>query len=212
MRRMAWLIVACCIEAAVAIDAQAASQVVVMIGGTKNDDELGDGHSVVMEFATAARAQDVSPRVLAFAPVVDEAARRTQIDRALLMAVIDVESGGNPQAVSPKGARGLMQLMPQTGLTQGAADLFDPHQNIDAGARLLRTLLATFGDLPLALAAFNAGEGAVHRYGDAIPPYAETVRYVQRVLERLARYRLAANTPEPAREAQTKKNPAEPGF
>ncbi|SIT43190.1 Soluble lytic murein transglycosylase-like protein (fragment) [Paraburkholderia piptadeniae] len=104
------------------------------------------------------------------------------------MAVIDVESGGNPFAVSPKGAMGLMQLMPPTGRQQGADDLFDPAQNLLAGARLLDALLATFGDVSLALAAYNAGEGAVRKFGGGIPPYAETRRYVERVMGRVGFY------------------------
>jgi soluble lytic murein transglycosylase-like protein len=81
-----------------------------------------------------------------------------------------------------------MQLMPQTGRQQGADDLFDPGQNLLAGARLLDALLATFGDVSLALAAYNAGEGAVRKFGGVIPPYAETRRYVERVMRRVAFY------------------------
>jgi soluble lytic murein transglycosylase-like protein len=117
------------------------------------------------------------------------AARRNGLDPALLHAVIQIESGYDARAVSPKGAAGLMQLMPETARRFGAADRFAPEENLEAGARYLGHLLALFeGDLELALAAYNAGEEAVLRHGRAIPPYAETRRYVPAVL---ARYRRA---------------------
>jgi soluble lytic murein transglycosylase-like protein len=97
-------------------------------------------------------------------------------------AVIRVESGFNPRAISPKGARGLMQLMPGTASSLGVRDTFDPRENIDGGVRHLRALMERFGsDLPLVLAAYNAGERAVTGHG-GIPPYAETRDYVRRVL------------------------------
>lgn len=133
----------------------------------------------------------VTSRVMALAPLVNKAASAADIDTALLMAVIDVESGGNPQAVSPKGATGLMQLMPGTGARHGAKNLFDPRQNLAAGARYLRQLMRQFGDVQLALAAYNAGEGAVQKYGGQIPPYAETMSYVPKVIDRYRYYRSA---------------------
>jgi hypothetical protein len=136
----------------------------------------------------------VASRVMALSPVIDEAARATDLDSALLMAVIDVESGGNPQVVSPKGAAGLMQLMPNTGARHGASDLFDPRQNIAAGARYLKQLMRQFGDLQLVLAAYNAGEGAVQKYGGQIPPYAETMNYVPKVISRYMGYRDAISS------------------
>jgi hypothetical protein len=139
--------------------------------------------------ANESTSPSVASRVLAFAPLIDEAARAADLDSALLMAVIDVESGGDPQAVSPKGAAGLMQMMPDTGAQHGATNLFDPRQNLAAGARYLRRLIRQFGDLSLALAAYNAGEGAVQKYGGQIPPYAETMRYVPKVMDRYHRYR-----------------------
>ncbi|WP_345815561.1 lytic transglycosylase domain-containing protein [Paraburkholderia sp. PREW-6R] len=152
--------------------------------------------SVMVTTATPATASpaaepsaSVASRVMAFAPLIEKAARATQLDAALLMAVIDVESGGNPQAVSPKGASGLMQLMPATGMRHGAFDLFDPQQNIGAGARYLQALLQQFGDLALALAAYNAGEGAVQKSNGQIPPYAETLSYVPKVIARYGWYR-----------------------
>ncbi|HEY2945715.1 MAG TPA: lytic transglycosylase domain-containing protein, partial [Vicinamibacteria bacterium] len=116
--------------------------------------------------------------------LVAEAAQRHGLDPALVMAVVGVESGFQPQAVSPKGARGLMQLMPRTAREMGVADPFDPAANLDGGSRYLSSLVARFeGDLTKALAAYNAGMGAVARHG-GVPPYAETRKYVQRVLGR----------------------------
>jgi soluble lytic murein transglycosylase-like protein len=134
---------------------------------------------------------------MALSPVINEAARAVDVDSALLMAVIDVESGGNPQAVSPRGATGLMQLMPGTGARHGASDLFDPRQNIAAGARYLKQLINQFGDLQLVLAAYNAGEGAVQKYGGQIPPYAETMSYVPKVIAQYKRYRNALSSTGP---------------
>jgi soluble lytic murein transglycosylase len=102
----------------------------------------------------------------------------------LLHAVVQVESGYNAAAISSKGAIGLMQLMPGTARRLGVADSLDPLDNLRGGARYLRELLDRFGELPLALAAYNAGEAAVLRYARRIPPYAETVAYVRAVQRR----------------------------
>ena len=109
------------------------------------------------------------------------AARRHGLDPDLLWAVARAESGLNPHAVSPAGAMGLMQLMPATARALGVRDPFDPEQNVEAGARYLRQQLERFGDIRLALAAYNAGPHAVERYG-GVPPYRETQAYVERVL------------------------------
>lgn len=110
-------------------------------------------------------------------------ALRQGVDARLLHAVVQVESAYNPHAVSAKGARGLMQLLPQTGREHAAADLFDPAQNLRAGAAHLRGLIERFeGNLVLALAAYNAGEATVRRYGNRVPPYRETRHYVKQVL------------------------------
>ncbi len=122
--------------------------------------------------------------------LISKAAQTYGVDGALLHAVITVESKYNPKAVSHKGAIGMMQLMPKTGTQYGVSDLYDPAQNIDAGARYLRDLLALFkGDLNLTLAAYNAGEAAVAKYGNRIPPYRETSAYVPRVLNFYRKYR-----------------------
>jgi soluble lytic murein transglycosylase-like protein len=115
--------------------------------------------------------------------IIERAAHGTGLSAALLRAVISVESAFDPQAISARGAKGLMQLEPHTAAHYGAVDVFDPSQNIDAGARYLRDLLDHYGgQLELALAAYNAGEVAVERYQGHIPSFAETRRYVPAVM------------------------------
>jgi len=107
------------------------------------------------------------------------------VDPLLLYSVMHQESSFKSRAISPKGARGLMQLMPGTAMRYGVTNIFDPRQNIEGGARYLRFLLDRFdGDVNLALAGYNAGEGAVEKYGWRIPPYAETQEYVRRISRR----------------------------
>ncbi|HOK06207.1 MAG TPA: transglycosylase SLT domain-containing protein [Syntrophales bacterium] len=123
--------------------------------------------------------------------LINKAAQKYNVDSALIKAIIKAESNFNHRAVSPKGARGLMQLMPSTAQALQVDDSFHPEDNIEGGTRYLRYLLRLFrGDLPLALAAYNAGENAVIRY-NGIPPYRETREYVNRVLSYLRTYRLA---------------------
>ncbi|MEW6353490.1 MAG: lytic transglycosylase domain-containing protein [Pseudomonadota bacterium] len=118
-----------------------------------------------------------------FKPMIATAAQRYQVDEALLHAVIMTESGYDPNAISPKGAVGLMQLMPETAKRYGVTNINDPTQNIQGGTRYMRYLLGLFdNNLQLALAAYNAGENAVINYGHRIPPYEETVNYVAKVL------------------------------
>jgi soluble lytic murein transglycosylase-like protein len=118
-----------------------------------------------------------------FEPIIQRAAHAQEVHPELVRAVIVVESAFNPRAVSPRGAIGLMQLRPATARRYGVSDPFDPEQNIAAGAHYLRDLLARYGNnLELTLAAYNAGEDAVERYGNTVPPFAETRHYVPTVL------------------------------
>jgi len=115
--------------------------------------------------------------------LVKEAAERHQVDPALIRAVIETESNWNPAAISRKGALGLMQLIPTTAQRFGANDAFSPKQNVEAGVSYLKTLLERYnGNLDLALAAYNAGEGAVDR-AHGVPSFRETRNYVQKVQE-----------------------------
>jgi soluble lytic murein transglycosylase-like protein len=137
--------------------------------------------------------------------LAESAARRHGLDPGLVLAVVGVESGFRPEAISPKGAQGLMQLMPGTSRELGVADPLDPEQNLDGGVRHLGALLTLYdGDLTRALAAYNAGQGAVARH-DGVPPYRETQAYVKKVL---ARYRPAKAK---ATKKATKKAPAREG-
>lgn len=117
-----------------------------------------------------------------FEEIVEECARKYGMNPSLIRKVIEVESGGNPRAVSPKGAMGLMQLMPETCRDLGVSDPFDVRQNIEGGVRYLRGLLDRFGSLELALAAYNAGPGRVKAYG-GVPPFPETQTFIRKVLE-----------------------------
>jgi soluble lytic murein transglycosylase-like protein len=114
-----------------------------------------------------------------------DAGTRNGIDPLLLYSIMHQESSFKSHAISPKGARGLMQLMPGTAIRFGVTNIFDARQNIEGGARYVRFLLNRFdGDVRLTLAGYNAGEGAVEKYGRQIPPYAETQEYVRRISRR----------------------------
>ncbi|WP_052761080.1 lytic transglycosylase domain-containing protein [Sedimenticola thiotaurini] len=119
-----------------------------------------------------------------YAPLIQEVARKVRLNPALLHAVIRTESAYDPRALSRTGARGLMQLMPETAKRYGVYDSWDPKSNLTGGATYLRDLLVMFdNDLRLAVAAYNAGENAVKRFGNRVPPYPETQAYVTRVLQ-----------------------------
>jgi len=118
-----------------------------------------------------------------FSSLIEQAAYKHQVDAKLVHAVIQTESAYNSTAQSPKGAVGLMQLMPDTAKRFGVLDRSDPDQNLDGGVRYLKHLINLFNpSLELALAAYNAGENAVMRYNNSIPPYPETQNYVKQVL------------------------------
>lgn len=148
-----------------------------------------DPNAVTTTFNDSYRTYPSADRKRYHAHVI-AAARAYSLDPALIHAVISAESGYNPLARSPKGARGLMQLMPGTAKRYGVQNPLDPKQNINAGAAYLRDLLKLFGnDLNLALAAYNAGETSVMEYGNRIPPYRETKQYVPKVLSYYRRYK-----------------------
>lgn len=126
-----------------------------------------------------------------YQPAIAAAAQAFQLDSALIRAVIHAESGFDPNAVSPRGASGLMQLMPATAKAYALTSPFEPAANIMAGAEYLASLLQEFdGKLPLALAAYNAGPASVRRYG-GVPPFSETQLYVARVQQLFTRYQQA---------------------
>lgn len=135
--------------------------------------------------STPAPAPRATPKALQ--AQIRDAARRHAVSESLLTAVIAVESGFDPLAVSPKGAKGLMQLMPETARRFGVKNVFAVQDNLQGGAAYLRQLITLYGnDLSLALAAYNAGEGAVQRAGGRVPAYPETRQYVAKVLAHAA--------------------------
>jgi soluble lytic murein transglycosylase-like protein len=115
---------------------------------------------------------------------IADSGKRNEVDPLLLYSIMHQESTFKRNALSPKGASGLMQLMPYTARRFGVSKIWDPQQNIEGGARYMRFLLDQFGDVQLALAGYNAGEGAVMKYGNRVPPYRETQEYVRRISKR----------------------------
>jgi soluble lytic murein transglycosylase-like protein len=132
-----------------------------------------------------------------FSEIIHQAAIRYDVDADLIHCLIAVESNFNPQAVSRKNARGLMQIMPQTAARLGVKNIFDPRENVDAGTRYLRDMLARYNnDITLALAAYNAGPDKVDRYGRQVPPYGETRLYVQKISRNYAKVKSGAARPK----------------
>jgi hypothetical protein len=132
--------------------------------------------------------------------IVQQTAKAYEVDPALVHSIIKVESNYNPRAVSNKGAQGLMQLVPATAKSLGVKDSFNPRENIEGGVRYYKYLKSIFKDDRLALAAYNAGEGAVAKYNFQVPPYPETMNYVYQVGKRWGeanRQRRAQSTPPP---------------
>lgn len=141
----------------------------------------GDSQGAVVQGSSARSSSRTSEDRVDLETLIGEASRRYDVSPELVLAVIRQESGFNPFAVSRKGAQGLMQLMPETAERLGVKDVFDPAENVQGGVKYLRQLLDRYdGDSRLALAAYNAGEGAVDRYG-GVPPYRETRDYVLRI-------------------------------
>ena len=133
--------------------------------------------------------------------LVEAAAERYKVDADLITSVIAVESNFDPKALSPKNARGLMQLLPETADRLGVQNIYDPKENIEAGTRYLRELLQRYNnDLALALAAYNAGPERVQQYG-RVPPFAETLSYVRRVKRTYEKSKSKSSAKAPARPA-----------
>lgn len=140
-----------------------------------------DGFMPVIKFAEKGKPKPIDQ-------IIGEIAREFDIDPALVEAIIAVESNHKPDAVSRKGAKGLMQLMPATAKKLDVRSPLDPRENILGGVKYIKGLMAAYGDLRLALAAYNAGPGAVKKYA-GIPPYRETINYVKKVLHHYHEYK-----------------------
>jgi soluble lytic murein transglycosylase-like protein len=157
--------------------------------------QVSTSSAFASQLATATAATSELPGDVPFGAEITAAAKKHGIDPALLAGLVKQESGFNPNAGSPAGARGLTQLMPGTAAGLGVTNVLDPVQSLDGGAKYLRQQLDAFGgDVTRALAAYNAGPGAVQRYG-GVPPYAETQNYVRIVQANAAQYRAAGGTP-----------------
>ncbi len=172
------------------------------------------GNARTQSPARPARFQKASADYLPMSELVEKTARKYDVDPLLVHAVIQVESGYNPVAISPAGARGLMQLIPSTARRFGVGDVFRVTDNLEGGVRYLRYLLDLFRDDRLAIAAYNAGEAAVMKYNFNIPPYPETVNYVYQVGKRWGEARLRERQRQAAESAaaQRQAQNAEPAH
>jgi soluble lytic murein transglycosylase-like protein len=195
--------------------AQANSQTPVQTSRTLRSSEVTYGPpSPSLSMAASSALDGFSTGDASVDRLIVESGTRNGVDPVLLYAIMHRESSFKRGAVSPKGARGLMQLMPGTAARFGVSNIFDPRQNIEGGARYVRLLLDMFdGDVRLALAGYNAGEGAVLKYGRRVPPYAETQEYVRRISERYELMRdpsTASRAPRVSRTQIAKLKAAEP--
>jgi hypothetical protein len=154
-----------------------------------------DSHGRLVRRVVASRGE-IRPAAdsgVSISELVEATAKKYDVDPLLVHSVIQAESGYNPHAVSPKGAQGIMQLMPDTARRFGVSNSFDAKENIEGGVRYLKYLQTLFpDDLRLAIAAYNAGEGAVWKYNNQVPPYRETEQYVQLVNQRYGKARREA--------------------
>jgi soluble lytic murein transglycosylase-like protein len=176
---------------------QTASFASQLAGASSTVSPLGTTATDTTATPTALAATGVSelPANVPYGAQITAAAKKHGIDPALLAGLVKQESGFNPNAGSPAGARGLTQLMPSTAAGLGVTNVLDPAQSLDGGAKYLRAQLDAFGgDVSRALAAYNAGPGAVKRYG-GVPPYAETQNYVRAVQANAAAYRASSPSP-----------------
>ena len=145
-----------------------------------------------------------------FGDLIRDAAKRYGVDADLITSVIAAESNFNPQAISRRNARGLMQLLPSTAAQMGVKNIFDPKENIEGGTHYLSDLLALYkNDLALTLAAYNAGPDNVQRYGQRVPPFAETISYVRRVKQTYSQ-RKSGNSPAKTASRSTATNAGAP--
>jgi soluble lytic murein transglycosylase-like protein len=177
-------------SAAFASQLQTATASTAIGSDTATDTTGSAGTASLMSTGASELAADVP-----YGAEITAAAKKYGIDPALLAGLVKQESGFNPNAGSPAGARGLTQLMPSTAAGLGVTNVLDPAQSLDGGAKYLRAQLDAFGgDVSRALAAYNAGPGAVKRYG-GVPPYAETQNYVRAVQANAAAYRTSSPSP-----------------
>lgn len=142
----------------------------------------------VQAFTLEIAKEDFFRTQIKYGGIIYREAKRNRLSPELVAAVVEAESDFRPRLISEKNAQGLMQVLPSTGRLMGAEDLFDPTENIAAGTKYLRYLLDRFGDERMALAAYNAGEGNVEKFG-GVPPFPETLNYLRKVNERSRTYR-----------------------
>lgn len=165
---------------------------VLKIYGAKTPPKRNEGFVQMLRRTRLAQqkpARKIRKRKTLYDSLIEKHAHRFKLEPALVKAVVQAESDFKPYTVSSKGARGLMQLMPSTAQSLGVKSIFDPTQNIAGGSRYLKTMVDTFnGDLNLALAGYNAGPNAVKRH-KGVPPYKETLNYVERVMRSYRNYR-----------------------